>query len=231
MAEDRQVPAVDARGPPARADRAGGLVHLDAVPGLRQPGQRDQHPDPGRAARPGDHGPDARAAGRLAGPLGRGDGDVRGGGRVVPDRPRLDRHRGPHRGGGHLPLRPGPRARELWAGARAQDPLDHRHARHPQHPERDLAHPARDARGDHRPGLHVVALERDRPDPDRVPRGGGRRPGRSTTGCTPPARDCSCARWGSTCARPSAAACARTGFEAGPSCCRPCSPPSARSWS
>ena len=135
VAQDRQVPPVDAGGAADPADRGAALVHQLAVPRVRQPTQRHADPHPGAAAdRGGDrrrpmHSSSAISTSRSAAMVSLGVvvASFLIGAESPPSRD-------PDRGRGHPPLRPRPRPGQRRPDPRTQDPVDHRHPGHAQHP-------------------------------------------------------------------------------------------------
>ena len=178
VAEDRQVPPVDARGAAGPAGCWTALLHHLTVPGLRQRLQRPTDPDPGAPPDRGRDGPDPRDPGRVSRSVGRRHDRPRGGHRLVPDRRRGVPPPDPVRDRRHPGLRRRPRPRQRGPDPGTQDPLDHRHPGHAEHPGRDLTDDATDGAGRHRSRTDLRAHGEHRADPrgvHRHRRGGGSR--------------------------------------------------------
>ena len=165
VAEDRQVPPVDAGGTADPAGRSVAVVHQRAVPGLRQRHQRRTDPHPGAPPDRRRDGADACAPRRVPRSLRRWHDRSRGRHRLVPDRRRGFGPPDPDRGRRHPPVRRRPRPRQRRPDPRTQDPLDHRHPGHVEHPGRDLADHATDGPGRHQPRPGVGAHDEHRTDP------------------------------------------------------------------
>ena len=155
------------------------LLHHLAVPGLRQRLQHRTDPHPGAPPDRGRDGPDPRAPGRVSRSVGRRHDRPRGGHRLVPDRRRGFPPPDPVRDRRHPGLRRRPRPRQRGPDPGTQDPLDHRHPGHAEHPGRDLTDDATDGAGRHRSRTDLRAHGEHRADPRGVHRhrrrGGSRR--------------------------------------------------------
>ena len=117
-----------------------------AVPRVHQPSERRQHPVPRRAAAVVAMG---QTHALLVGYLDLSVGAMVTLGVVIASFLIGPESTPPRscRGRGHPRLRPRPRAGQRRPGPGTQDPVDHRHAGHAQHPGRDLADPAGDGPG------------------------------------------------------------------------------------
>ena len=161
---------MDAGGAADPAGRSVAVVHQRAVPRLRQRHQRLADPHPGAPPDRRRDGSDACAPRRVSRSLRRWHDRSRGGRRLVPDRRRGFRPPDPDRGRCHPPVRRRPRPRQRRPDPRTQDPLDHRHPGHVEHPGRDLTDHATDGPGRHQPRPGVGAHDEHRTDPRGVHR-------------------------------------------------------------